>query len=56
MNDPICTIKNTRAAHLSVITQGTQSVAQLGSAPHLGCGGRRFKSYHSDYDYSKKTE
>jgi len=23
MNDPICTIKNTRAAHLSVITQGT---------------------------------
>ena len=26
----------------------SQSVAQLGSAPHLGCGGRRFKSYHSD--------
>ena len=23
MNDPICTIKNTRAAYLSVITQGT---------------------------------
>ena len=25
-----------------------QSVAQFGSAPSLGGGGRRFKSYHSD--------
>ena len=25
-----------------------RSVAQFGSAPHWGCGGRRFKSGHSD--------
>ena len=48
MNDPICTIKNTRAAYLSVITQGTQSVAQLGSALRLGRKGRWFESSHSD--------
>ena len=48
MNDPICTIKNTRAANLSVITQGTQSVAQLGSALRLGRKGRWFESSHSD--------
>ena len=52
MNDPICTIKNTRAANLSVITQGTQSVAQLGSALRLGRKGRWFESSHSDYDKS----
>ncbi len=49
MNDPICTIKNTRAAYLSVITQGTQSVAQFGSALRLGRKGRRFESCHSDF-------
>ena len=29
-------------------TRHSRDVAQLGSAPHLGCGGRRFESCHPD--------
>ena len=32
-----------------VITQSARGVAQSGSAPHWGCGGRRFKSCRPDH-------
>src|SRR5258708_38813860 len=31
-----------------------RGVAQPGSAPQWGCGGRRFKSSHPDYDQGRK--
>ncbi len=32
-----------------------RSVAQPGSAPQWGCGGRRFESSHSDQNLARKS-
>ena len=40
----------------SPFRQSNRSVAQSGSAPALGAGGHRFKSYHSDQSFHPCTK
>jgi hypothetical protein len=47
----------TQKSPTSIITRLTthRGVAQSGSVPVLGTGGRRFKSYHPDHVYLHHT-
>ena len=56
-NRRICTFHRLRARRRSVITHRLwRSVAQPGSAPRSGRGGRRFKSCHSDQNFFKTSK